>query len=434
MQTAAIVGLGLVFEGTVQRHMVEVLLAEIGRRPSDDRRQDREGYALAAGLALGMVTLAQGRHAPGLSDMDIEDTLRRYIDGGSRPRGFPSAASAIASGRDKVDPTTNPSGAVAPGETPGHSSLVFEGTTINVDITAAGAMLALSLMFLKTNSIAVAERLAVPSTIFLLETMRPDLLLLRVLCRSLILWDSVQPSLSWIHSHVPFVLLSHLRAPNSVSARSHRFGGKCPGSFFFSNIPNTSISYTYCRDTVQQAYLNILAGACMAIGIRFAGSADKDAADVLFQQLAQFSNWRAGRPGEGADQVDGAMAEALLCSVAVSLSLVLAGTGNVRLLGILRTLHMRVSAGVSYGNHMAITTALSLLFLGAGRYTLSTSNSAIAAMLAALYPLYPAHPHDNRYHLQVSKIVFSFLEVIFCYYRPFGICSCSLLNLDAWSL
>jgi anaphase-promoting complex subunit 1 len=39
--------------------MAEMLLAEIGRRASNDRLHDREGYALAAGLALGLVCLAQ---------------------------------------------------------------------------------------------------------------------------------------------------------------------------------------------------------------------------------------------------------------------------------------------------------------------------------------------------------------------------------------
>ena len=38
--------------------------------------RDREGYALAAGMALGLVTLAKGRAAVGLSDLRLEDKLR----------------------------------------------------------------------------------------------------------------------------------------------------------------------------------------------------------------------------------------------------------------------------------------------------------------------------------------------------------------------
>lgn len=38
--------------------------------------QDREGYALAAGLALGLITLGRGRAAVGLADLHLEDKLR----------------------------------------------------------------------------------------------------------------------------------------------------------------------------------------------------------------------------------------------------------------------------------------------------------------------------------------------------------------------
>jgi anaphase-promoting complex subunit 1 len=45
--------------------------------------------------------------------------------------------------------------------------------------------------------------------------------------------------------------------------------------------------------------------------------------------------------------------------------------------------------------------AIGFLFLGAGRYTLSTSNEAIGALVCALYPHFPITPVDNRYHMQV---------------------------------
>ncbi len=38
--------------------------------------QDREGYALAAGLALGLVCLGKGHNAPGLADLQLADRLR----------------------------------------------------------------------------------------------------------------------------------------------------------------------------------------------------------------------------------------------------------------------------------------------------------------------------------------------------------------------
>ena len=69
------------------------MMEEIGRRPGGGGggefgntstqgsavSQDREGYALAAGLALGLITLGQGRAAVGLSDLHIEDRLRYIV-------------------------------------------------------------------------------------------------------------------------------------------------------------------------------------------------------------------------------------------------------------------------------------------------------------------------------------------------------------------
>jgi hypothetical protein len=49
----------------------------------------------------------------------------------------------------------------------------------------------IGLMFLRTNNTSIAARLEVPETHFLLERVRPDLLLMRVVCKSLVLWDSI---------------------------------------------------------------------------------------------------------------------------------------------------------------------------------------------------------------------------------------------------
>jgi hypothetical protein len=52
---------------------------------------------------------------------------------------------------------------------------------------------------------------------------------------------------------------------------------------------------------------------------------------------------------------------------------------------------------------MATSMAIGMLFLGAGRFTLSTSDSAIAALLISFYPRYPVNAQDNRCHLQAYR-------------------------------
>jgi anaphase-promoting complex subunit 1 len=56
-----------------------------------------------------------------------------------------------------------------------------------------------------------------------------------------------------------------------------------------------------------------------------------------------------------------------------------------------------------YGHHMALNMAVGLLFLGGGRFSLSTSNGAIAALLCALFPRFPTVASDNRFHLQALR-------------------------------
>lgn len=84
------------------RLTTEIMIEEIGRRPGNAGgagagdggdagvqrnnadaagaagavAQDREGYALAAGLALGLITLGRGHDAAGLADLHIVDRLR----------------------------------------------------------------------------------------------------------------------------------------------------------------------------------------------------------------------------------------------------------------------------------------------------------------------------------------------------------------------
>lgn len=61
VQAAAMVGLGLVYEGSCHRRMIEMMLLEMGRPPplTVSGTLDRESYALASGIGLGLVLLGK---------------------------------------------------------------------------------------------------------------------------------------------------------------------------------------------------------------------------------------------------------------------------------------------------------------------------------------------------------------------------------------
>uniref|UniRef100_A0A8B9HEI4 Anaphase promoting complex subunit 1 n=1 Tax=Astyanax mexicanus TaxID=7994 RepID=A0A8B9HEI4_ASTMX len=347
VQVAAVVAIGLVYQGTGHRHNAEVLLAEIGRPPGPEMEYctDRESYSLAAGLALGMVCLGHGSNLIGMTDLNVPEQLYQYMVGGHR-------RTHAGINREKH-------------KSPSYQ--IKEGDTINVDVTCPGATLALAMIYLKTNNRSIADWLKAPDTMFLLDFIKPEFLLLRTLARCIIMWDEILPNDEWVTSNVPQIIQENIGLQEEAL-----------------------ISEDLNMETLVQAHDYIIAGACMAVGFRFAGSANSDAFDCFFVCLC-------------CQQSGPYNLQTCLSMVLLATSMVMAGSGNLKVLQLCRFLHKRTFGEMNYGFHMAHHMALGLLFLGGGRYTLSTSNSAIAALLCALYPHFPAHSTDNRYHLQALR-------------------------------
>uniref|UniRef100_A0AAX7SKU4 Anaphase-promoting complex subunit 1 n=1 Tax=Astatotilapia calliptera TaxID=8154 RepID=A0AAX7SKU4_ASTCA len=353
VQVAAVIGIGLVYQGTGHRHNAEVLLSEIGRPPGPEMEYctDRESYSLAAGLALGMVCLGHGSNLIGMTDLNVPEQLYQYMVGGHR------RAQAGANRERHKSP----------------SYQIKEGDTINVDVTCPGATLALAMIYLKTNNRSIADWLKPPDTLFLLDFIKPEFLLLRTLARCIIMWDEILPNTIWVKSNIPQIMR---------------------GTF----DPSEDIN----METMAQAQDYITAGACLALGLRFAGSANSDAFDCLYS-LARTHMTIMSFAGTAAVGHTFYNLQTCLSMILLAMSMVMSGTGNLKVLQLCRFFHKRTGGEMNYGFHMAHHMALGLLFLGGGRYTLSTSNSAIAALLCALYPHFPAHSTDNRYHLQALR-------------------------------
>ncbi|KAI4480329.1 hypothetical protein M0804_010327 [Polistes exclamans] len=357
VQVAALMGVGLVYQGTAHRHISHALLSEIGRPPGPEMKNcvDRESYSLTAGLALGLVVLGCG----GAADLaSIPDTLHYYMVGG-HVRPFTGAQ------KDKY-------------KSPSYQ--IREGDSINIDVTSPGATLALGLMYFNTGNRAVAEWMQAPDTQYLLDFVRPDFLLLRILAKSLILWNEIQPTKTWVSSHVPNIVYKY------------RLQKPTPG-----------ITQNVDLETMNQAYCNIIAGACMALGLKYAGTANKNAFRTLYNYAQMFTALSHKTIAELAGK---STIETCLNVILLSTAVVMAGTGDLEIMRICRHVRTRVgptSSVVTYGSHLATHMALGLLFLGGGRYTLSNNPSAIAALVISLFPKFPTHSNDNRYHLQALR-------------------------------
>ncbi|CAN1174838.1 Anaphase-promoting complex subunit 1 [Linum perenne] len=398
LQSAALVSVGMLYEGSVHPQTMQILLvimylqaydmalcllnhtpyvenlqAELGRRSSGDNVLEREGYAVSAGFALGLVALGRGNDALGFVD-SLVDRLFRYIGGKElnhqdRPLSFNVLAD----------------------ESNRSAGQVMDGTAVSIDVTAPGAIIALALMFIKTESEAIVSKLSIPKTHYELQYVRPDFIMLRVIARNLIMWSRVQPSKDWILNQIPEIVVTGVKGI----------------------VDDTSDIDEMDAETFVQAYVNIVAGTCISLGLKFAGTRDGNVQELLYECALYFLNeikpvcaTKGNSFPKGLSRyVDRSTLEICLHLVVLALSVVMAGSGHLQTFRLLKFLRSRSSPDghTIYGIQMAVSMAIGFLFLGGGMRTFSKSNSAIAALLISLYPRLPTGPNDNRCHLQAFR-------------------------------
>ncbi|KAL9130911.1 MAG: hypothetical protein Q9217_001014 [Psora testacea] len=241
------------------------------------------------------------------------------------------------------------------------------------DKAVAGATIAIALTFMKTNDEPLARKIDIPDTTHQFDYVRPDQFLLRTVAKQLIMWDSIRAEHAWLTMQMPSV---------------------------YRQKPISSILSLTSEDL---PYFNVLAGLCLSIGLRHAGSGSVEVRDVLCTYLDHLL--RICRLPTLS--YDGRLARITIrnCQdvVALSAACVMAGTGDLPILRRLRSLHGRADAETPYGNHLAAHFAVGILFLGGGTHTFGTSNIAVASLLCAFYPLFPASVLDNKSHLQAFR-------------------------------
>jgi anaphase-promoting complex subunit 1 len=371
VQAAALAGLGLVHCGTSNRLMTEFLLAELSRQPSRDSGDTREACSLVAGWSLGMVLVGKGRGGSedlkGLSDLKLEDRLHQYISGGYNSTLtdsllFPSAST----------PSSN------------RGTRVLESRELNTDVTAPGAIIALALMYIQSSNPAVANKLAVPISAYELDSIRPDLLLFRAMGWSLVMWDNVEAGIaasdSWIDNKIPDIV-------NDV---------------LFKNVNSNT---TFDAKAAYPVYFCIVCGYCFGIGLIFAGTANLCAKNLLLSKLRLLQSIRDQQHKTlSAAQYKSYRGTIEMCISVTSLSLscVMAGTGDLDCMRLLRQLRWKYEDGV-FGFHMSLGMALGQLFLAGGQASLKRDPMSIGALLISFCPRFPMRTVDNQYHLQALR-------------------------------
>jgi anaphase-promoting complex subunit 1 len=236
-QAAGMLGLGLLYLGTRRRKLADVALKQlIGTRvvPLEGPETCREAYTLACGFAYGMIMLGAGKDKA--DDADILRTLRNLVSGDGL-HDLPSTKNSMASATD-------------------------------VALTSPAATVALALVYLDSGRTDVADSLEIPQSVVRFDYVRPDLILLRTLAKSLIVKSSIRPTTEWVEALVPAFILK---------AKLMGRGGRA-GSV-----------------DVDLAYWSVVAGACMAIGLAYAGTANGEAHATMiryFDQVRRFAQFK----------------------------------------------------------------------------------------------------------------------------------------------
>ncbi|MCJ1318651.1 Anaphase-promoting complex subunit 1 [Xylographa vitiligo] len=337
-QTTGIMAIGLLYCNTQHRRMSEVMLSEMENIDQDDNVSPMEnlrdeGYRLAAGFALGYINLGKGTNLKGLHDMRIVERLL-----------------VLAVGTRRVD------------------------IVHILDKATAGAVIAIALIFMKTEDEALSRKIDIPDTTHQFDYVRPDIFLLRTVARHLIMWKEISPSFAWIYRHLPLLYQPQFKLNSFRALR-----------------------------TEDMPLLNIVAGLCFTIGLRFAGTARQDVRNLLGHYLDQFIRI-CQLP---ALNYDGKLTRITIrnCQdvVALAAASVMAGTGDLYIFRRLRLLHGRSDPDTPYGSHLATHLAIGVLFLAGGTHSFNTSNIALASLLCAFYPLFPTVVLDNKSHLQAFR-------------------------------
>ena len=301
VQVSCILGVGLLYQGSGHRHMAEVLLREIGRPPGPEMENssDRESYSLAAGMGLGLVMLGKGANPDEFADLNIAGQLYHFIEGGyQKPMSGPT--------RDKYKYA---------------SYQIKEGQRVNIDVTSPGATMALGMIYFGSNNRAIAKWMMAPGTPYLLDQIRSDFLLLRTIALGLIMWDEVVPSIAWVEGNVPPLVLRHVSNCEEVTLEE----------------PNIDL-----EETMYQAFFNLVTGSCVVLALKFAGSANEDAFDVIHKYTVMIH--RFSRNSNVTVVAGRSVIESCLCLCVLCLAMVMAGSGDLEVLQIIRMLRERVSS------------------------------------------------------------------------------------------
>ena len=240
--------------------------------------------------------------------------------------------------------------------------------------------------------------------------MRPDFLFLRIVARTLVLWDSVEATDIWVNDQIPSVIInsyhqmikatktptsladlanfaamsmSEMSDEKSTEVQSHSLNHA--GSPI-KPIESEHDTVPFDRQAIRQSYVYIISGICFSLGLRFAGTGDAGACKIIYKRAIELQKLRDDNdPVSLVLRPERPVIEMCLGSIAISLGMVMSGTGDLKTFGLFKALRWKCDDSVKYGNHMAYSAAIGLLFLGGGSCIIGNDPEDVAALVCIYF-------------------------------------------------
>lgn len=266
---------------------------------------------------------------------------------------------------------------------------------MNLHITAPAALLAISLMYLKSNNAELAGKISIPNSFNTIEECNPNHILLKTVARNLIMWDSIGSTRDYMLRQIPELI--RFIFENSLKQVHEQY-------YLIYNV--SEIDY----QTITTIYASVLTGCVLSMGLKYAGTSDAEVVAAIKWHIDQLKSIRIIKCEFANDPlnkncIDQYELFSLLSVSILSLSLVMAGTCDIECLKLVRILRKKFqdSKVFHYGFSMALNMALGFIFLGYGNYTFNRQDMSVAALLISVFPQFPNSPTDNKWHLQALR-------------------------------
>jgi len=223
---------------------------------------------------------------------------------------------------------------------------------------------------------------------------------------SILVFETIEGlSVQWLELHLmPKVLReSALKKPSEFSRLDHEsIKLAILSDVYILRLFKIMIFKVHLYIVFSQAWASIVCGYCLGIGIRLAGTSDDQATKTLWHYVKVFLGMNSP-DNQISEYFPKNFLESSVCTLLLGLSLILAGSGDIKVLRLCRLMQAKVvtatqvaSNSNTYGLEMCVAMATGILFLGGGRYSLSNDDKSIAVLLASVFPKWPINANDNR--------------------------------------